>query len=88
MICFSILPLVFLVWNQAAELRLTNTAIHLLYDELERGIDEGITNGKRIVELNGTVYEISWKESTTLLEVCVKYESENAVVYEKCRSPE
>ncbi|MEW8986996.1 MAG: hypothetical protein AB2401_08355, partial [Bacillus sp. (in: firmicutes)] len=61
---------------------------HLLYDELERGIDEGVTTGSRTVQVNGTNFEIIWKEGTPQLEVCVKYEDKNTTVFQKCRSPE
>lgn len=88
LITCALLPLISLVWKQAYQLTLDNMAIHLLYDELEREIDEGITPGNRIVQLNGANFEISWNEEMPSFEVCVKYEDANANVCQKCRSPE
>ncbi|NMD71829.1 hypothetical protein HHO41_16140 [Bacillus sp. DNRA2] len=84
----ALLPQVLLVWDQSSRLQQDKTALHLLYDELERGIDESVTTGTRTVQLNGTAYEVSWSEGTSKTEVCVRHEDENKNVYQKCRSKE
>lgn len=83
-----LLPLVMLVWEQASQLQLENTATHLLYDELERHIAEGVASGSKTIQLNGTAYEVRWSGETSEIEVCVEYKDGKSILYKKCKRPE
>jgi competence protein ComGE len=83
-----LLPLVFLVWEQALLQSLENTATHILYDELEWQVAEGTTLRNRTIHLNGTVYEVQWNDDMSQSEVCVKYTDVNSNLQKKCQRPE
>lgn len=81
------LPIVIFLKDQAVQVQLENTAIHLLYDQLERKIDEGIQVGNRIETLNGIIYELNWSD-TSQTEVCVEYKDDKSNPHKKCKSIE
>ncbi|MGJ7921350.1 hypothetical protein [Neobacillus sp. LXY-4] len=83
-----LLPMVMVVSKQAELLRLQNTALHLLYDELELLVDEGDSIKDKSLLLNGTTYEIRWSEEMSQKKVCVEYKDVDANVHKTCQSPE
>ncbi|MDF2904545.1 MAG: prepilin-type N-terminal cleavage/methylation protein [Bacillus sp. (in: firmicutes)] len=83
-----LLPIVILLKEQAVQVHLENTAVHLLYDEMERQINEGFLVGNKTEILNGIIYEISWRDDTSQTEVCVEYKDVNSIPHKKCKSPE
>jgi competence protein ComGE len=74
--------------DQTAALQVENTAIHLLYDELERAVEEGVPAEPRSIELNGINYEIHWGGEMSRIEVCVEYQDERSKRYKKCKMAE
>lgn len=88
LITLFLLPLLMLLKDQSVGLQLENTALHLLYDELERKIDEGVSVSDKVVILNGFSYEITWIDDTSQTEVCVEYKDVYSSIHKKCKSPE
>jgi competence protein ComGE len=88
LITLFLLPLLIYLRDQSIKEQLKNTALHLVYDELERKIDEGIIDQNRIVTLNGNSFEIKWTDDTSQTEVCVEYKDVKTGIQKICKTPE
>jgi competence protein ComGE len=83
-----LLPLYLHLQYQTDLLQLENTALHLLFDELENKLDNNLLVGNKSIVLNGNLYEIKWYENTSKPEVCVEYKDLYSNVQKTCRNPE
>lgn len=83
-----LLPLVIQLKSQSVLLALDNTAVHLLFDELENKMDQSLLTGNKTIMSNGTAFEIVWYEDMSETKVCVEYKDGFSNTKKQCRRPE
>jgi competence protein ComGE len=74
MIFLYLMPLLTHLWEQSGKLEMEKTARQLMFEELQAKLATNSNLVNYATLKNGVQYQIYWRESSGLLEVCVNVE--------------